>query len=115
MNLEMSTQTDGDTLIVTLTGELTRANIDAFKATALEHFENDNYHVAVQCENLSYIDSAGLGAFIYVRKIVIDRDRQFYLTAVNGWLKSWTIVAVISPIAASRVACASSARSSHRS
>ena len=51
--------------------------------------DKNKKHVAVHCQKLSYIDSAGLGSFIYLRRTLQDGGHQFYLTAIGGWLKKF--------------------------
>lgn len=62
--MKVTTQTTGDTLTLTLDGEL-----DASSAVVLDNELNKpellKYHkVLIDCQKLSYISSAGLGVFI---------------------------------------------------
>ena len=88
MNLKISSERDGDTLTMTVEGELTRDSIDSFKSAATTGLTPGD-QLAVVCRDLSYVDSAGLGAFIFVRKAVLDQGGRFYLTSVGGWLQKF--------------------------
>jgi|SRR5690625_3793663 len=78
MNLHIDDYVDGDQSIVKLSGE-----IDAYTATKLkEHLLNllqDHKEVHVDMQQVSYMDSTGLGVFISALKTSKELNHSFKL------------------------------------
>ena len=86
MQFKKKSKVDGDTMILILEGELIGPVSAEFKTWSAETIERGPGDVEVDCSQLSYIDSTGLGALIYLRKLVVDGDGTLILTNVSGWL-----------------------------
>lgn len=90
MSLSMNAEVQASTLRLILEGELTRVDTAPFKEWATQQIEEHTpERVEVVCRDLNYLDSAGLGSLIYVRKIVGDQQVPFLLVEVGGWLKKF--------------------------
>ena len=89
MKLQKRADHSGDTLVVTLVGELTMSESAEFRTWIQEHLEGAPANVDVDCNGLAYIDSTGLGALVFVRKAVTARGGRLCLTRVSGWLKKF--------------------------
>ncbi|MCI0652189.1 MAG: STAS domain-containing protein [Planctomycetes bacterium] len=72
-----------------LAGELTQSDAARFKSWVVETVGKTAAAVALDCEGLTYLDSSGLGALVFVRKKIIDLGGVLYLTKTGGWLKKF--------------------------
>ncbi|MEM7165254.1 MAG: STAS domain-containing protein [Planctomycetota bacterium] len=87
MGLDMSANVDDSKLLVTLEGELTRPESIDFKNWVLGQMEAaEPSRIEVDCKQLSYVDSAGLGSLIFFHKLAADRQAQLCLVNISGWL-----------------------------
>ena len=89
MNLQMRSETQGNTLVISLEGELTLTQSPALRTWITEQLENGPGNVDVNCRQLSYVDSTGLGALIFLRKAVLDQSGSLRLIQVSGWLRKF--------------------------
>lgn len=90
MGLDMSANVDGSKLLVTLEGELTRPESIDFKNWVLAQMEAAQpSHIEIDCKQLAYVDSAGLGSLIFFHKLAVDRDAHLCLTNISGWLQKF--------------------------
>ncbi len=89
MELQMNSSREDGTLRLTLAGELNRSGIHEFKQWAVAQLEEGVDRVEIDCQALEYVDSAGLGAFIFLRQRVADHGAQLYLTRISGWLRKF--------------------------
>ena len=89
MELNMQSEVQGDVRNMTLDGELTLTHSAGFKAWVTEQLETGPYEVELDCRQLSYIDSTGLGALIFLRKRVLDHNGVLRLVHVSGWLRKF--------------------------
>lgn len=69
--------------IINVSGEIDLFNSAEFKKTLLELLDKQNLNVKINCKNLSYIDSTGLGALIAVLKKSKEFGGEIYLQNVK--------------------------------
>lgn len=90
MSLSMQAQRKEVFLFISLEGQLTRADTNSFKEWSAEQANEEGIErVEIDCSELTYLDSAGLGSLIYLRKVLDDRGVSLQLTEVSGWLKKF--------------------------
>ena len=91
MKLNMNSTREGETLAIVLEGELTLTESPSFKSWVTRELDSAESprEVAVDCDQIEYIDSTGLGALIFLRKAVLDRGGKLRLTRVSGWLRKF--------------------------
>ena len=85
MELKVDLKKDGELLFVDLQGDL---DINSNK----EYKEKVNSvqgvkKIIVNCENLSYIDSTGLGAFISIYKHIKEKGEKLVITGLKPHIK----------------------------
>lgn len=64
-------------------GDLDIYTSQEFRDQVIESFEKGNRDILIDCENLDYLDSTGLGALISVLKTVKDTDYKIYLENIK--------------------------------
>ena len=86
MSLKMSSELRDDTLVILLDGELTSSESPDFKTWVTGQLDGTPARVELDCHEVLYIDSTGLGSLIFLRKAVLDGGGSLRLTRVSGWL-----------------------------
>jgi len=66
-----------------VSGEIDIFNSSEFKKTLLELIQQKELSIKIDCKNLSYIDSTGLGSLVTVLKRVTDYGGKIYLQNVK--------------------------------
>lgn len=69
--------------LISVSGEIDIFNSAEFKKTLLELLEEKQLNIKIDCINLSYIDSTGLGALIAVLKKATSYGGKIYLKNVK--------------------------------
>lgn len=69
--------------LINVAGEIDIFNSAEFKTTILELLEEKPTDIKIDCENLSYIDSTGLGALIAVLKKSKSYNKEICLKNVR--------------------------------
>ena len=71
---------DHDTItVLKISGDLTADQVDPFRRSCQERFEAGVRHVVLNMEHLSFIDSAGLEALLWVIDEAAERSGQLRL------------------------------------
>ena len=86
MKYALVAKVEGKTLTLQVSGELTREVTDQFRREVAAMLKADLLRVEVNCRDLTFVDSSGLGAFIFLRKRACEAGGQLYLTEIKGWL-----------------------------
>lgn len=89
MSLEMKVIFDEgeDKWIFSPSGEIDIYSSQMFKDGILEKFNSRKTDILIDGENLEYIDSTGLGALIYILKLLKDDDFKIHLMNVKPNIK----------------------------
>ncbi|HZK33396.1 MAG TPA: STAS domain-containing protein [Tissierellaceae bacterium] len=66
--------------VFTPNGEIDIYTSPDFKKTILDTFEEKESDILIDCINLEYVDSTGLGALIYILKKLKEKEYQIYLS-----------------------------------
>lgn len=77
--MKLSYEDHGIISVITLSGELTADQADAFRRTCAERFERGVRHVVLDLEHLQLIDSAGLELLLWLIDELADRHGQLRL------------------------------------
>ncbi|MFT4452306.1 STAS domain-containing protein [Parvimonas sp. G1425] len=85
MELKVDLRQEGDKLFVDLQGDLDINSNKEFKekVNSVQGIKN----ITVNCENLSYIDSTGLGAFISIYKNIKEKGEKLVITGLKPHIK----------------------------
>ena len=89
MSLEMKVSFDEgeDKWIFSPSGEIDIYSSQKFKEAILEKFNSKKTDILIDGEKLDYIDSTGLGALIYILKLLKDDDFKIHLMNVKPNIK----------------------------
>ncbi|ASS75049.1 anti-sigma F factor antagonist [Tumebacillus algifaecis] len=86
--LQISTDVCGDTLIVRLSGELDHHTAEMVRSQVEAELDRGlTAHLVMNLENLSFMDSSGLGVILGRYKRVTQSGGRMALCAVNDQLK----------------------------
>lgn len=85
MELKVDLKKDGELLFVNLQGDLDINSNKEFKekVNSVQGIKK----IIVNCENLSYIDSTGLGAFISIYKHIKEKGEKLVITGLKPHIK----------------------------
>ena len=67
---------EGDHYLIELIGDLDIYNNKKFKEKLADIYEDLDKDLVVDCSNLEYIDSTGLGSFISLLKLTRDEEKE---------------------------------------
>lgn len=84
MDLEIEKNFDGKCWHISLFGEIDIYNSAELKTELAKLMEEHAADVHVDCKELEYIDSTGLGSLVGVLKNVKSHDKEMYLTNVKA-------------------------------
>jgi anti-anti-sigma factor len=71
---------DHDTItVLKISGDLTADQVDAFRRSCQDRFEAGIQHVVLNMEHLSFIDSAGLEALLWILEAAAEHGGQLRL------------------------------------
>lgn len=85
MELKVDLKKDGELLFVDLQGDLDINSNKEFKEKV--NSVQGVKKIMVNCENLSYIDSTGLGAFISIYKNIKEKGEKLVITGLKPHIK----------------------------
>ena len=85
MELKVDLRQEGDKLFVDLQGDLDINSNKEFKEKV--NSVQGVKKITVNCENLSYIDSTGLGAFISIYKHIKEKGEKLVITGLKPHIK----------------------------
>ena len=85
MELKVDLKKDGELLFVDLQGDLDINSNKEFKEKV--NSVQGVKKIIVTCENLSYIDSTGLGAFISIYKHIKEKGEKLVITGLKPHIK----------------------------
>lgn len=85
--MNFSIERHGDTLVVGVPGQLIVQNRQELKQRVLDELENGTRSFLIDFSRTGYIDSAGLGALVSLRKRVREQGGELRLANLNDDLK----------------------------
>ncbi|MCC6549417.1 MAG: STAS domain-containing protein [Ignavibacteriaceae bacterium] len=82
--MEITIEQENSVRIIALSGRLDILHAEAFENTIVEHIDNLNENkMLIDCENLSFISSAGLRVFMIALKKMKAKLGKLVLTGMN--------------------------------
>ncbi len=92
---EVNIQRTAEEILVTLCGEIDSSNADGFFDEVSAAFAKNPQDVRFACENLNFIDSTTLGAFVKIFKRVKSEGKNMRLSKLQPKIKKlFTICAL---------------------
>lgn len=76
MDFKVDSKVKEDSLILSLFGELDVYSTPKFKEEVKSAYEENKLNIILDCKNLEYMDSTGLGSLIYLLKIVNEDNKK---------------------------------------
>ncbi len=86
--MKISTQEFGPIAVVTLSGEYTADDVDAFARAARDKARPSTRHVVIDCEHLEFIDSAGLESLLRLQEDLGSRGGQLRLAKTDDTVRT---------------------------
>ncbi len=83
LDIQMVFNEEENKWIFTPSGELDIYTSPDFKKTVLDAFESKESHILIDCIDLEYVDSTGLGALIYILKNLKEKEFKIYLDNIK--------------------------------
>lgn len=80
---------------IALKGEIDAGNADAFLREVTEAFDSDRKDVHFLCEELNFIDSTTLGAFVKLSKAVKAAGKKIRLSGLQPKIKKLFSICVL--------------------
>lgn len=89
MSLEVNIKLDEKENIwnVIPSGEIDIYTSPKFKQRVLDVFDEEEKDLLIDCKNLEYMDSTGLGSLIYILKKVKEKDHKIYIDNIKPNIK----------------------------
>jgi anti-sigma B factor antagonist len=95
MVIEQVFNNDDNILILKISGEMDVSNVSEFKETVYQGIEKHSPDVLIDCENLKYIDSTGLGVMVGALKKSKELGGSIKIIHLKPYLqKIFTITAL---------------------
>lgn len=76
MDFKVDSKVEEGSLILSLFGELDVYSTPKFKEEVKSAYEENKLNIILDCKNLEYMDSTGLGSLIYILKIVSEDNKK---------------------------------------
>lgn len=73
--------------ILTLNGYLDTYNSRGFQQYVQKIVEEKSQHIIINCKNLSYVSSTGIGVFSYLNRVLRKKDGELILLDINASVK----------------------------
>lgn len=91
MKLKIEISKNDSEILVDLQGDLDINTNEEFKNTIIPNIV-ENKNIIFNCENLEYIDSVGLGAFISVYKKLKEQDSTLTIRGLKSHIKKIFVI-----------------------
>ena len=76
-------QSEGDTYVVDLTGEIDVHTVPTVKDALKRLTDDGHYELVINLQRVDYIDSTGLGALVEVQKLAREHDGAVTIVLTN--------------------------------
>ncbi|MGZ4970504.1 MAG: STAS domain-containing protein [Methylobacter sp.] len=86
--MDLQTRTEGNAIVVTLSGRLDAVTAPEFEKSIRELIDSGNSRIVVDFDQLDYISSAGLRGLLLMAKLLNAKGGQSYLVNVKGNVRS---------------------------
>jgi anti-anti-sigma factor len=86
--MDLHTRTEGNAIVVTLSGRLDAVTAPEFEKSIRELIDSGNSRIVVDFDQVDYISSAGLRGLLLMAKLLNAKDGQSCLANVKGNVRS---------------------------
>ncbi len=86
MQLDIQLNDEGDLMTVKVEGDIDVNSVRQLKKGLEEHFDGSHPNIVIDCENLNYIDSTGLGALVSALKKAKEHGGAVRITELKPYL-----------------------------
>lgn len=87
LDIDMKFNEEEEEWIFTPIGEIDIYTSPEFRKTVLDAFKSKESDILIDCINLEYVDSTGLGSLIYILKKLKEKEFKIYLINVKANIK----------------------------
>ncbi len=85
MTMNLYDQKIDNYLILSITGNIVLEDTTKLKEYVEQYIEDSSLEgIIINCENVKFIDSSGLGLIVSIYKTLKKMDKKFALTALSG-------------------------------
>ncbi|MFN2449223.1 MAG: STAS domain-containing protein [Candidatus Baltobacteraceae bacterium] len=84
LSVEITTEHDGDAIVYRLGGTLDLATAPSLRAALLEAADDGKHDIIVDCSQLEFLDSTGLGALIGAHRRALENGGRVRLIVNEG-------------------------------
>jgi anti-sigma B factor antagonist len=84
LNIALTTENEGETLVLVLRGSLDLATAPTVRAALLDAIEKAHHNLIVDLSQLEFLDSTGLGVLIGAHRRTAERNGSFRLVISDG-------------------------------
>lgn len=92
---EVTIESGAGEWLITLSGEIDAGNADVFLREVTEAFDSEKKDVHFLCDELSFIDSTTLGAFVKLAKRVREENKKIRLSALQPKIRKLFAICVL--------------------
>ncbi|MDK2933719.1 MAG: anti-sigma factor antagonist [Clostridiales bacterium] len=91
-NLSVIEKKSNEVVVVELNGEIDISTVTELKDKLYAIIEKNNKDVRLDCENLTYIDSTGLGVLVGALKKVKNNNKDIYIVNLRSNIKKLFLI-----------------------
>ena len=91
-NLSINQKESDEMIVVELSGEIDIDTVNELRERLYEIVEKYPIDIKLDCANLNYIDSTGLGVLVGVLKKVKNNEKNVYLTNLKNTVKKLFLI-----------------------
>ncbi len=84
LNIMLTAENDGETLVFALNGTLDLATAPTVRAALLDAIDKSNHNLIVDLSQLEFLDSTGLGVLIGAHRRTAEHNGTFRLVISDG-------------------------------
>tara|TARA_R110002111_G_scaffold55844_2_gene95734 strand:- start:78 stop:440 length:363 start_codon:yes stop_codon:yes gene_type:complete len=77
-------QLDPGVILISLNGSLTVDNLNELRGRVGELLDQGSHSLIVDCTDLKFVSSAGIGAMVMLHRQVKEREASIYFAGANG-------------------------------
>jgi len=98
MEIRQEYNPEGHILNMSLLGEIDVSNIAEFRDTLISGIEQKSPHILLDCEQLKYIDSTGLGVLVSAYKKAKELGGSIQIVRLKPYLKKIFMITALDKI-----------------
>ncbi|NLY42412.1 MAG: STAS domain-containing protein [Clostridiaceae bacterium] len=91
-DLSLFKEEQDDEIVVTLSGEIDISTVAKLREELYAIVDNNDKNLRLECTNLKYIDSTGLGVLVGVLKKVKKKSKDIYISNLNQNIKKLFVI-----------------------